>query len=483
MTVNERIQYIYNAARKAGVTHQGAIGLLGNLQGETSDFDPMSLETLYRNRFGLTDAEYTRRADAGEYIINTKTFEFDSAGYGIAQWTWWARKRGLREVASILGKSVGDLDVQVAYMLQEMQTRYTETWEVLTTTDDYRKAVKICVTDYEKPADSAGAIAKRTEYAKKFLATIPDTKAKAKEEFSVATVTTAQAIAALIAWFKGEVGYIEKRTNAQLQDKIANAGNGNYTKYAEEIDTKYPNFYNGPKNGFPWCDVFLDDGFINVFGYDMAIKLLCTKEKSSGAGCIYSADYYRSKGRFFKTPQVGDQIFFGSAGNETHTGIVVAVTSSTVTTIEGNTSSEAGVVPNGGMVCEKDYPRNKSYIVGYGRPDYSLVTSLAAGVKTPEVKAPEEAKKEAAVANTATEKDVRYVEVTLKTLQKGENGTQVETLQSLLIKKFKISCGKSGMDGDFGADTDKAVRTFQKKKGLEVDGICGKDTWTALLAG
>ena len=71
MTVNERIQYIYDAARKAGVTHQGAIGLLGNLQGETSNIDPMSLETMYRNHFGLTDAEYTRRADAGEYIINT----------------------------------------------------------------------------------------------------------------------------------------------------------------------------------------------------------------------------------------------------------------------------------------------------------------------------------------------------------------------------------------------------------------------------
>ena len=30
----------------------------------------------------------------------------------------------------------------------------------------------------------------------------------------------------------GEVGYLEKNSNAQLDDKTANAGNKNYTKYA-----------------------------------------------------------------------------------------------------------------------------------------------------------------------------------------------------------------------------------------------------------
>lgn len=73
------------------------------------------------------------------------------------------------------------------------------------------------------------------------------------------------------------------------------------------------------------------------------------------------------------------------------------------------------------------------------------------------------------------------VKLTLKQLVKGDKGAQVETMQALLIKKFNISCGISGADGDFGAKTDNAVRAFQKKKGLGVDGICGLNTWTALL--
>ena len=68
MIPSERAKYIYKVCRAAGMTYAGAIGMLGNLQGETSDFDPMSCETQYLNRYGLTDAEYTRRADAGEKI-------------------------------------------------------------------------------------------------------------------------------------------------------------------------------------------------------------------------------------------------------------------------------------------------------------------------------------------------------------------------------------------------------------------------------
>ena len=108
MTITERAVYIYNALRKAGMTHAGAIGTIGNLQGETSDFDPMSCETLYLNRFKLTDAEYTRRADNGEIIYNGKYFEKDSAGYGISKWTWWGRMRNLLNYAKSQGKSLCD---------------------------------------------------------------------------------------------------------------------------------------------------------------------------------------------------------------------------------------------------------------------------------------------------------------------------------------------------------------------------------------
>ena len=81
-------------------------------------------------------------------------------------------------------------------------------------------------------------------------------------------------------------------------------------------------------------------------------------------------------GRFYKSPQVGDQILFLKNVNDYyHTGIVVEVTGSTVYTIEGNTSSGSEVIPNGGAVCKKSYAIGNSKIGGYGRPNWSLAGS------------------------------------------------------------------------------------------------------------
>lgn len=68
----------------------------------------------------------------------------------------------------------------------------------------------------------------------------------------------------------------------------------------------------------------------------------------------------------------------------------------------------------------------------------------------------------------------------LRILKRGCTGEDVKALQILLIGKG-YDCGKYGADGDFGSATDKAVRAYQKDKGLTVDGIAGKNTMTSLL--
>ena len=70
--------------------------------------------------------------------------------------------------------------------------------------------------------------------------------------------------------------------------------------------------------------------------------------------------------------------------------------------------------------------------------------------------------------------------VNLKMLSKGSKGETVKALQTLLIG-YGYSCGSWGADGDFGNGTDKAVKAYQKAKGLEVDGIVGTNTWKKLL--
>lgn len=175
----------------------------------------------------------------------------------------------------------------------------------------------------------------------------------------------------LIKVAEAEVGYLEKETNKNLDSKTANAGDNNYNKYARDFDTKYPNFYNGKKNGFAWCDVFVDWCFVSAFGVEQAKKLLGQPNKSCGAGCSWSANYFKQIGCFSTKPQVGAQIFFkDSKGEPCHTGLVYKIDSNYVYTIEGNTSSASGVVANGGAVAKKKYTKNYSRIYGYGIPKY-----------------------------------------------------------------------------------------------------------------
>lgn len=169
-----------------------------------------------------------------------------------------------------------------------------------------------------------------------------------------------------------EVGYLEKKTHSNLDSKTGNAGYNNHNKYANEFDTEYPGFYNGKKCGAAWCDIFVDYCFVKAYGVTDALALLGQPKKSCGAGCTWSAKYFKQIGCFYTIPEVGDQIFFkDSSGDPCHTGIVYKVDSSKVYTIEGNTSSASGVVANGGAVAKKSYSLNYNRIYGYGRPKYN----------------------------------------------------------------------------------------------------------------
>ena len=178
----------------------------------------------------------------------------------------------------------------------------------------------------------------------------------------------------VIAIARAEIGYLEKASNAQLDSKTANAGDKNWTKYARDLDVL--KVYNGPKNGYAWCDMFVDWCFIKAFGLELALKMTGQKLGGYGAGCTESVNYYKAMGRFYKSgPQPGDQIFFTQNNGQSfyHTGLVERVQDGKVFTIEGNTSSAAGVVENGGAVRDKSYSLSYNRIGGYGRPNYSLI--------------------------------------------------------------------------------------------------------------
>jgi peptidoglycan hydrolase-like protein with peptidoglycan-binding domain len=66
------------------------------------------------------------------------------------------------------------------------------------------------------------------------------------------------------------------------------------------------------------------------------------------------------------------------------------------------------------------------------------------------------------------------------TLQNGSTGSDVKRLQRILVMLKYLDY--TGIDGQFGPNTETAVKQFQQSKGLTVDGIVGPMTWQAMPA-
>ena len=164
---------------------------------------------------------------------------------------------------------------------------------------------------------------------------------------------------------ENEVGYLEKKSPDQEDDKTANAGYNNYTKYARDLNRWVGSPF---VDGYAWCQTFIMWIFYSSFGRDAAKNLL----GGWTAYCPTGALYFKQRGQYYKSnPEKGDIIYFlDSDGTQGHVGIVRDVDDVYVYTIEGNTSPDSGVIPNGGGVHKKQYSRNYSRIDGYGRPAY-----------------------------------------------------------------------------------------------------------------
>lgn len=123
-------------------------------------------------------------------------------------------------------------------------------------------------------------------------------------------------------------------------------------------------------NGFDWCTSLVDASFISTYTLPEARKMLFRPEMNDyGSVVKYAFNYFKNAGKGYKKedydPKPGDVIYFQNSDGLSHTGIVVAVDSTTVTTVEGNSGK------NNWYVVKKTYKKTDSYIYGYGHPDYS----------------------------------------------------------------------------------------------------------------
>ena len=160
--------------------------------------------------------------------------------------------------------------------------------------------------------------------------------------------------------------YLEKRTNAYLDDFQKNAGYNNYTKFARDVD----NWGQPGCQGQPWCAEYQFWKLAKVLGITKALQIM-------GGGfynCVSITNHAKANGTWHNSPKVGALVIFR---NGSHVGSVRKYDKTYVYTNEGNTSSVAGVVANGGACRNKQYKLTDSAIDGYVWIDWGEEKTVA----------------------------------------------------------------------------------------------------------
>ena len=162
MTTEEKI---WTYLKAQGCTEAGAAGLMGNLFAE-SGLKPTNLQKTSEKKLGFTDDSYTKAVDNGTY----GNFVRDSAGYGLAQWTYYSRKQNMLTFHTKKGKSIGDLNTQLEFLVHELTTSYkSSVWEVLKSAKSILEASNAVLLKFERPADQSTAVQnKRASFGQEY---------------------------------------------------------------------------------------------------------------------------------------------------------------------------------------------------------------------------------------------------------------------------------------------------------------------------
>ena len=143
----------------------GIAALMGNLFAE-SGLNPKNLQNSCEKKLNYSDESYTAAVDNGSYM----NFADDSAGYGLAQWTFPTRKAALLKYAKAAGESIGDLEMQLHFAIKELKETFKSIYAALKTASDVKAASDLVLTKYEAPKDQSDVVKrKRAEYGQEYF--------------------------------------------------------------------------------------------------------------------------------------------------------------------------------------------------------------------------------------------------------------------------------------------------------------------------
>ncbi len=349
MTGAEREKYIWSRLTAAGLTPAGAAGLMGNLKDESA-LNPRNLQNTSEKRLGFTDDTYTEAVDFGNYT----NFAGDGAGYGLAQWTTPSRKAALLAYARTTGKSVGDVETQVDFLLRELAGSFKSVFSLLKTTKDVRAASDAVLLKYERPKNQGENVrARRAGYGKTYFDRYVQAQAVAVTENQLRR-RVADTIQAWIGAKKGSA----------LHAEILAVYNG-YKPLARGYTMKTTDAY---------CAATVSAAYIRA-GIAAWTGTECGVEKftlvAKARGIWVESDAH--------VPAVGDACVYDwqdngvgdCVGSGDHIGIVTASNGTTFTVTEGNMS--------GGVVGTRNVKVNARYIRGFICPDFAAIAAELSG--------------------------------------------------------------------------------------------------------
>lgn len=318
----------------------GVFGIIASI-GAESNFSSINLQNTGNKKLNMTDEAYTKAVDDGVYI----NFIKDSIGYGLAQWTYWSRKQALYDFAKQRGVSIGDENMQIDFIIKELQENYKGTLSKLKSVRGLREATKIFMEEYERPADqSESALNKRVAIGEEWYQKIRGNKDELPK--------TRAAVVNLVCSWEG------KNEKDGSYKSIIDIYNG-LTSMSFPRGTKM-------QYGWPWCActwsaLAIKLGYLDIMPIEISCYYLI--EAAKRMGIWVENDAY--------VPNIADAVLYdwedNGVGDNTgipdHVGTVIEVHPEvgTFVVMEGNLSDS---------VKKRTMSINGRYIRGFITPKY-----------------------------------------------------------------------------------------------------------------
>lgn len=426
-TINiEAEKKAYKKFIAAGMTPAGACGLLGDLEAESDGFYPnrveyLCIKRLKENGKSYTDESYTAAVDSGKISCEEFLHPLPGKqyGYGLAQWTSPGRKAGLWNLAKQKGVSIADEDMQIEYLLKELQESYGSVLKVLKTSTSIREASDIVLKKFEIPANTGESVcAGRAARGQKFY----DSYVKGAND-----MTVQRRIEKAISWMEDTAnddshGYCQDhRWGSDGDYDCSSAVIAAWENAGVPVKTKGAT-YTGNMLG-----VFIANGF-EVVTNDVNL--------ATGSGL-----------------KRGDVLL-----NTTHHTAMYCGNGKEVEASINEKGTAHGGKPG-------DQTGKEFLIRDYRNYPWTHVLRYVGTTTT---------------ANITTGGKYMF---SVGNVQNGSKGNDVKLLQRLLKSNgFKGADGKNlTIDGDCGVNTVFAIKAYQRKRGLSADGIAGPATWKSIL--